>query len=59
MSKAGRGVIIKFVLQVIPSYVMSIFRLPKMLIDEIEKMMNGFWGVTVKQLLGHAMDVLG
>jgi len=34
---------IKFVLQAIPSYVMSIFRLPNTLLDEIEKMMNAFW----------------
>jgi len=34
---------IKFVLQSIPSYVMSIFRLPNSLLDEIEKMMNAFW----------------
>jgi len=37
LSKAGREVMIKFVLQDIPSYVMSIFLLPKTLIDEIEK----------------------
>jgi len=34
---------IKFVLQSIPSYIMSIFRLPNTLLDEIEKMMNAFW----------------
>ena len=31
---------IKFVLQAIAFYVMSIFRLPNTLLDEIEKMMN-------------------
>jgi len=43
LSKAGREVMIKSVLQAIPSYVMSIFRLPNTFLDEIEKMMNAFW----------------
>jgi len=43
LSKAGREVMIKSVLQAITSYVMSIFRLPNTLLDEIEKMINAFW----------------
>jgi len=43
LSKAGREVMIKYVLQAIPSYVMSIFQLPITLLDSIEKMMNSFW----------------
>jgi hypothetical protein len=43
LSKAGREVMIKSVLQAIPSYVMSIFLLPSSLIDAIEKMLNAFW----------------
>jgi len=43
LSKAGREVMIKSVLQAIPSYVMSISQLPTTLIDSIEKMMNSFW----------------
>jgi len=43
LSKAGREVMIKSVLQAIPYYVMSIFRLPNSLLDEVEKMMNAFW----------------
>jgi hypothetical protein len=43
LSKAAREVLIKYVLQAIPSYVMSIFRLPNSLLDEIEKMMNALW----------------
>jgi hypothetical protein len=37
LSKAGREVLIKSVLQSISSYVMSIFLLPSTLIDSIEK----------------------
>ena len=43
LSKAGREVMIKSVLQAIPAYVMSIFQLPHTLIDSIEKMLNSFW----------------
>ncbi|GAU35453.1 hypothetical protein TSUD_364090 [Trifolium subterraneum] len=43
LSKAGKEVMIKFVLQAIPSYVMSMFILPSSLIDDIEKMLNAFW----------------
>jgi hypothetical protein len=43
LSKAGREVMIKSVLQAIPSYVMSIFLLPATVITSIEKMMNSFW----------------
>ena len=43
LSQAGREILIKSVLQSIPSYVMSVFLLPRSLIDEIEKMLNSFW----------------
>ncbi|WJX93691.1 hypothetical protein P8452_75185 [Trifolium repens] len=43
LSKAGREVLIKSVLQSIPTYFMSIFTLPSSLCDEIEKMLNSFW----------------
>ncbi|GAU45869.1 hypothetical protein TSUD_187020 [Trifolium subterraneum] len=43
LSKAGREVLIKSVLQSIPTYFMSIFTLPSSPCDEIEKMMNSFW----------------
>ena len=43
LSQAGREVLIKSVLQSIPSYVMSIFLFPGSLINEIEKMLNSFW----------------
>jgi hypothetical protein len=43
LSKAGREVMIKSVLQDIPSFVMSIFLLPGTIITNIENMMNSFW----------------
>jgi ribonuclease HI len=43
LSKAGKEVMIKSVLQAIPSYVMSVFLLPETTIKEIERMMNSFW----------------
>jgi hypothetical protein len=41
--KAGREVLIKSVLQSIPTYFMSLFTILSSLCDEIEKMMNSFW----------------
>lgn len=45
LSRAGREVIVRSILQSIPSYCMSIFLLPHSLSLEIERMMNSFlWG---------------
>ncbi|MCH93169.1 RNA-directed DNA polymerase (Reverse transcriptase), partial [Trifolium medium] len=43
LSKAGKEVMIKSVLQAIPSYVMSVYLLPESTIKDIERMMNSFW----------------
>jgi len=43
LSQAGREILIKSVLQSIPTYVMSIFLLPGTFIIEIERMLNAFW----------------
>ncbi|XP_058755425.1 uncharacterized protein LOC131628603 [Vicia villosa] len=43
VSKAGKEVMIKSVLQSIPSYVMSLFVLPDGSIQDIEIMLNAFW----------------
>ena len=43
LSKAGREVLIKSVLQSIPTYFMSLLTLLSSLCDDIEKTMNSFW----------------
>jgi hypothetical protein len=43
LSKAGKEVMVKSVLQSIPIYIMSIYVLPNSIIDDIEKMINAFW----------------
>jgi hypothetical protein len=45
VSQAGRETLIKSVLQSIPSYIKSIFAIPKSIIVDIEKMLNSLrWG---------------
>jgi hypothetical protein len=43
LSQAGREILIKAVIQAIPSYAMSCFRFPASLCDEICSMANRFW----------------
>ncbi|KAL0405109.1 UNVERIFIED_CONTAM: hypothetical protein Slati_3824800 [Sesamum latifolium] len=44
LSQAGRAVLIKSVLQVVPSYVMNYFEIPESFLKELEGMMgNFFW----------------
>ena len=43
LSLAGREVLIKVVVQAIPSYIMSVFKLPINVIKEIEKHIKRFW----------------
>nr|ABN08570.1 WW/Rsp5/WWP [Medicago truncatula] len=68
LSQAGREILIKSVLQSIPSYLMSTFMLPNSLINEIEKMLNAFWwghgngsnrGMCFKSLKAFNMAMLG
>lgn len=43
LSQAGKEVLIKAVLQSIPTYVMSVFKLPKRLCTEISSLLSKFW----------------
>ena len=43
ISRAGKEVLIKSVIQAIPSYMMSIFRIPDGIIDDIHAMFARFW----------------
>ena len=43
MSQASREVLIKSVIQAIPTYTISRFKLPKGLIKELEVMIHKFW----------------
>ncbi|MCH88321.1 RNA-directed DNA polymerase (Reverse transcriptase) [Trifolium medium] len=43
ISRAGKEVMIKSVLQAISCYIMSIYLLPDATINEIERMVNSFW----------------
>ena len=42
-SMGGRELLIKSVMQSVPTYTMSVFRLPVVLCDEIQTMMARFW----------------
>lgn len=53
LSMAGREVLIKAVLQAIPTYIMSCFSLPGYLIESIEAAIRGFWwggGIQTKKM---------
>lgn len=43
MSRAGKEILIKAVVQAIPSYMMSIFKIPNGVIDDIHSMLARFW----------------
>lgn len=45
ISKARREVLIKTVAQVIPTYSMSLFKLPKSIYDNINSLLEKYWRV--------------
>lgn len=46
VSRAGKEILLKFVIQEIPSYVTGVFLLPQKLCDELEVPINRFWWVS-------------
>ena len=46
---AGKEIMIKSILQVIPLYCMSLFLLPESLIDKVQTMINTFWWSSNKE----------
>ena len=43
LSNASKEILIKSVAQAMPTYKMSVFKLPNTLYDEITSMVNKFW----------------
>jgi hypothetical protein len=43
LSQAGKEILIKAVIQAIPTYSMSVFRLPKTLCHSLNSLMSRFW----------------
>ena len=43
LSKAGKEVLIKVVAQAIPTYTMSVFKLPKSLCEDLTSTIRNFW----------------
>ena len=43
MSSGNKEILIKAVAQAIPTYVMSVFRLPTSVYDDLAKMMRQYW----------------
>ncbi|GAU41353.1 hypothetical protein TSUD_390390 [Trifolium subterraneum] len=52
LSKAGKDIMIKSVLQSIPSYIMSVYLLPESIITDIERMFNSSGGVVILIMKG-------
>ena len=61
LSKAGKEVLLKAVIQAIPMYTMQCFEFPRTLCDDLERLCGGFWwaqNVENKRLAWMAWDKL-
>ena len=59
LSQVGKEIMIKAVIQSIPAYSMSVFKLPVNLFKDIEMMIRNFWwgqGETKKKKKKHWVD---
>lgn len=43
LSRAGKEILLKSIVQGMPSYVMRVFLIPQLLCADLERMMNSFW----------------
>ena len=43
LSRAGKSILIKTVVQALPTYNMSVFLIPLLVLEELQKMLNSFW----------------
>lgn len=55
LSRAGKAVLLQNVAPAVPTYAMSCFLFPKLLCQELERMMNSFWWVT-RAITGKILD---
>lgn len=56
LSLAGKEILIKAVVQAIPSYVMSVFLLPLNFINDIQKLAARFWWPKISGYLKYSLD---
>jgi hypothetical protein len=59
LSQAGKEILIKVVVQAIPTYMMGIFRLPKALCSKLNSMMAQFWWGSNPNGEEYVMDEVG
>ena len=49
MSRAGKEILLKMVVQAIPTYTMSVFLIPAKVCQDIEILMNKYWWTSKKR----------